>query len=54
MKKSKKEQPRPRFVCPKCRMMWINCDVVCILCGIVGTPLNEGAEKLIVKYKEGG
>lgn len=50
MKKSKKAKPRPRFVCEKCGMLWVSCEPVCILCGVIGKPLNEGAEKLIRKF----
>ena len=49
MKNSKKNKPRPRWLCGKCGMLWVNCEPVCIICGVVGKPLNEGAEKLIAK-----
>lgn len=49
MKKSKKMKPRPRWLCGKCGMLWVNCEPVCIICGVTGKPLNEGAEKLIAK-----
>lgn len=52
MKKSKKEKPRPRFLCEKCGMLWVNCDPVCILCKTIGTPLNESADKVIKKAGE--
>jgi rubrerythrin len=49
MKKSKKNTPRPRWHCRKCGMLWVNHDPVCIICKIPGTPLNEGAEKVLNK-----
>lgn len=49
MKKSKKNTPRPRWYCPKCKMLWVNCEPVCIICGVYGTALNESAEKLLRK-----
>jgi hypothetical protein len=49
MSKKKKNQPRPRWYCPKCKMSWVNCEPVCIICKIPGTPLNEGAEKILNK-----
>lgn len=51
MSKKKKSQPRPRFVCRKCGMLWVCCDPVCILCGVPGEPLNEGAEKVLTKWR---
>lgn len=55
MKKSKKEKPRPRFWCEKCGAMWVSSEkkyIDCLKCGIPGTPLNEGAEKVIKKAGE--
>ena len=52
MSKKKKNQPRPRWQCPRCKMLWVNCEPVCIICKIAGTPLNEGAEKLLRKWSE--
>lgn len=49
MSKSKKSKPRPRWLCPKCGMYWVNCEPMCILCGVAGKPLNEGAEKIMNK-----
>lgn len=52
MKKSKKEKPRPRWYCIKCGMVWVSGEkkyVECILCGIAGEPLNEGADKILNK-----
>ena len=49
MSKTKKNQSRPRFICRKCGTMWVNCEPVCLLCKIYGTPLNEGAKKLLKK-----
>lgn len=51
MKKSKKEKPRPRWYCERCGMLWVSCEPVCILCGIGGKPLNEGAEKILKKVR---
>ena len=52
MKKSKKEKPRPRFVCERCGMLWVSCEQVCVICGITGKPLNEGATKILNKCGE--
>jgi hypothetical protein len=52
MKKSKRIKPRPCWKCEKCGMRWVNCDPVCIICGIPGRALNEGAEKLIRKMND--
>lgn len=52
MSKKKKNQPRPRFVCRKCGMLWVNCDPVCILCKVFGEPQNESAEKIQRKAGE--
>lgn len=58
MKKSKKNTPRlragtrPRWFCGKCGMLWVNCEPICIICGVVGKPLNEGAEKILNKCGE--
>lgn len=49
MKKSKKNTPRPRWHCPKCKMLWVNCEPICIICGVYGTALNESAEKVLRK-----
>lgn len=49
MKKSKKSTPRPCWECPKCKMRWVNCEPVCIICGIYGCALNESAEKVLRK-----
>lgn len=47
--KSKKNKPRPRWLCPKCGMYWVNCEPICIICDIYGKPMNEGAEKIMSK-----
>lgn len=52
MKKSKKNTPRPRFVCPKCHTVWIQCEIVCMVCGTIGEPTNESAEKVLKKAGE--
>ena len=52
MKKSKKEKPRPRWYCERCGQMWVSSEkkyMECICCEIPGTPLNEGAEKILKK-----
>ena len=49
MKKSKKNKPRPAWTCPKCKIYWVSCSETCVICKSVGTPMNEGAEKLIAK-----
>ena len=51
MKKSKKEKLRPRFVCERCGAMWVSHKDICIICDIVGAPLNADAEKVIEKRK---
>ena len=53
MSKKKKNQPRPRFKCYRCGLLWVSdSDPICWLCHIPGTPLNEGAEKIIKKRSE--
>lgn len=49
MKKSKKAKPRPAWMCLSCGIYWVNCDPECKVCGAVGKPLNEGAEKITAK-----
>ena len=49
MKKSKKNKPRPAWTCPKCKIYWVSCEATCVICKSVGTPMNEGAEKIIAK-----
>lgn len=48
-------KPRPRFRCPKCGQVWVSDhEPVCIICDeAVGEALNEGAEKLLKKLREG-
>ena len=51
MKKSKKDKPRPVWLCPKCGMRWVSCEPVCLLCEVFGQAQNEGAEKILKKAK---
>lgn len=48
MSKSK-EQERPRFVCKKCGSAWVYHEPYCIICKVIGTPLNERAERIVRK-----
>lgn len=52
MSKTKKNQPRPRWVCKRCGVLWVSCSHTCIVCGGVGTALNDSAEKIIQKRSE--
>lgn len=52
MSKKKKNQPRPRWYCPKCGMLWVNHEPICIICHICGTALNESAEKVLRKIND--
>jgi hypothetical protein len=52
MKKSKKAKPRPAWTCPKCKIYWFSCEATCVICKSVGTPMNEGAEKILNKSRE--
>lgn len=51
MKKTKKNKPRPMWACNKCRITWISCECICMICKGVGVPLNESAEKIANKAK---
>ena len=54
MKNSKKSKPRPRWQCPKCGSVWVSGEkkyIDCVVCDIAGTPLNEGAEKILKKVR---
>lgn len=45
---------RPRFLCPLRGHLWVSeHETSCIICDVVGEPLNEGAEKLIRRLEEG-
>ena len=46
---SKKENTRPRFLCPKCGAAWVYHEARCIVCGTQGRPLNARAERIIRK-----
>lgn len=52
MKQSKKNKPRPKFICLKCKLSWVSCEPICMLCKTFGEPLNEEAEKLLRKAGE--
>jgi hypothetical protein len=54
MSKKKKNQARPRFFCRACGLMWVSCEPMCVICKVHGEPLNEGAEKVLRKAKNGG
>lgn len=49
MKKSKKNTPRPKWTCGKCKIYWISCAETCVICKSLGMPLNESAEKILRK-----
>ena len=52
--KANNRKMRPRFLCPLRGHLWVSEHVSsCIICDVVGEPLNEGAEKLIRKREEG-
>lgn len=50
---SKNKKPRPVWLCPKCGMRWVSCEPVCLLCGVYGKAMNEGAEKILRKAVRG-
>ncbi|MBQ1538653.1 MAG: hypothetical protein IIZ73_10125 [Ruminococcus sp.] len=50
MKKSKKNTPRPRWLCKSCGRIWVNTNEVCTRCGTAAEPLNESAVKWIAKH----
>ena len=50
MSKNKKSKARPRFACPRCKLAWVSCDPVCLICRELANPINEGAEKILKKY----
>lgn len=56
MSKKKKQpirnKPRPVYICPRCRMLWVyDTDPYCLICKILGEPQNDGAKKTIKKIE---
>lgn len=50
MSKKTKDNARPVYECPKCRMRWVHdTDPYCIICKILGEPQNKGAAKTLKK-----
>lgn len=51
-KKNKPRKPRPVFKCQQCGALWVSdFEHICYKCNIIGTPLNESAERMM-KWRE--